>query len=96
MYDLLLSRYHNIDFVMRMDLIDGLELYAKAREKKREDRLYQAWVSLYPLLGKDNFVSWEAYRDMQNTVQVQVPVSKKSAEELIAEADAIKRQIEGR
>lgn len=94
MYDLLLSRYHNIDFVMRLDLVDGLELYAKAREKRRDDRLYQAWVSLYPHFGKDNFVSWENYRDRHTTVQI--PVVKKSVEELIAEAADIKKQIEGR
>jgi hypothetical protein len=79
-----------------MDLIDGLELYAKAREKKRDDRLYQAWVSLYPEfhLKKLEFISWEDYRNKHNTVQL--PVIKKSAEELIAEAADIKRQIEGR
>jgi hypothetical protein len=77
-----------------MDLIDGLELYNKAREKRREDRLYQAWVSLYPHFAKDNFISWEDYRDRHNTVQI--PVVKKSAEELLAEAADIKRQIEGR
>lgn len=91
---MLLSRYHNIDFVMHMDLLDGLELYAKAYEKRREERLYQAWVSLYPHFNKDNFVSWEDYRDRHNTVQA--PAVKKSAEELIAEATDIKRQIEGR
>jgi hypothetical protein len=94
MYDLLLSRYHNIDFVMHLDLIDGLELYAKARKKRQEERLYQAWVSLYPHFDKDNFISWEDYRDRHN--QMKLPVSRKSAEELIAEAADIKRQIEGR
>jgi hypothetical protein len=94
MYDLLLSRYHNIDFVMRMDLPDGMELYAKAREKRREERLYQAWVSLYPHFDKDNFVSWDDYRNRHN--QIQMPVSRKSAADLIAEAADIKRQIEGR
>jgi hypothetical protein len=79
---------------MRMDLIDGLELYAKAREKRQEERLYQAWVSLYPHFDKNTFISWEDYRDRHNSVQL--PVVKKSAEELIAEAAEIRRQIEGR
>lgn len=90
---MLLSRYHNIDFVMRMDLLDGLGLCAKAREKRQEERLYQAWVSLYPHFSKDTFVSWENYKDNHN--QVQLPVNRKSAEELIAEAADIKKQIEG-
>jgi hypothetical protein len=94
MYDLLLSRYHNIDFVMHMDLYEGMDLYNKAREKRQEERLYHAWVSLYPHFSKDNFISWDDYRDRQN--QVRLPVSKKPADELLAEAADIKRQIEGR
>jgi hypothetical protein len=77
-----------------MGLNEGLELYAKAREKRQEDRLYQAWVGCYPHFDKDNFVSWEDFRDKQKPVKM--PVNKKSAEELIAEAEDIKRQIEGR
>ena len=96
MYDLLLSRYHNIDFVMRLDLIDGLKLYAKAREEKQKERLYQAWVSLYPHFSKDNFISWEDYIERHIHKQASVPVSRKSAEQLIAEAADIRRQIEGR
>jgi len=91
---LLLSLYHNMDFVMKMDLFDGLKLYEKAREKRSEERLYQAWVSLYPHFSKDNFVSWEDYRDRHN--QMKIPIVKKSAAELIAEAADIKRQIERR
>jgi hypothetical protein len=94
MYDLLLSRYHNIEFVMHMDLADGLKLYAKAREKRQEERLYQAWVSLYPHFSKDNFISWEEYSNRHNTIRL--PESRKSAEQLIAEAADIRRQIEGR
>jgi len=79
-----------------MDLIDGLELYNKAQEKRNEERLYQAWVSLYPEfhLKRLEFISWENYKDRHN--QVRLPVSKKSADELLAEATDIKRQIEGR
>jgi hypothetical protein len=94
MYDLLLSRYHSMDFILQMDLIEGLELYRKAREKRNDERLYQAWVSLYPHFSKENFISWEDYKNRHS--QVKVPTVKKSAAELIAEAADIKKQIEGR
>jgi hypothetical protein len=77
-----------------MDLFDGLELYARARKERQEEKLYQAWVSLYPHFDKNTFISWEDYRDRHNSVQP--PVVRKSAEELIAEAHDTRRQIEGR
>ena len=95
---MLLSRYHNIDFVMHLDLIDGLKLYAKAREEKQKERLYQAWVSLYPHFREDTFISWEDYRDRHIHMPATAATTAiiKSAEQLIAEAADIRQQIEGR
>ena len=44
---MLLKRYSNIDFVMNLDVEDGVALIAKAFEKQQEDLLIQRWILHY-------------------------------------------------
>lgn len=44
MLDLLLKRYSNIDYVMKMDAEDGLKLIIKAIENDVKDKLYLQWL----------------------------------------------------
>ena len=52
--------------------------------------MYQAWVQLYPHFNKDTFIPFKDFCDGSAR-----PESKKSAEEILAEAEAIKNQIQG-
>lgn len=48
---MLLHRYHNIDYVLTADLDLGLALIDKAREKDREERLFQQWTAQLPVMA---------------------------------------------
>lgn len=47
MLDLLLSRYSDIDFILDLDIEDGVKLINKAFEQQREEQLYQRWIMSY-------------------------------------------------
>jgi len=59
----LLHRYNNIDYVLNTDIETGLAIIAKAREKDREERIFQQWVVQLPLMDEKHFVSFSDYKD---------------------------------
>lgn len=44
MFDLLLNRYGNLDYIMNVDQRYGLKLAIKAIKAKADDRLYSRWL----------------------------------------------------
>lgn len=62
------------------------ELITKAIEKQSEERTWQLWVSIYPQMGEDNFISFEDFKqDILNSGN-----DKRSELEILAEAEKIK------
>ena len=61
--DLLLHRYGNLEYFMRLDIKTALRLIDKAREKEQEARFFAQWVVQLPNMTKETFVSFEAYVD---------------------------------
>ena len=62
MIDLLLHRYHNIDYVMNLSWIDGIELINEAMEQKQDKRDWEVWLSIYPTMTKENFIPFEKFK----------------------------------
>ena len=67
-------------------------MYVKAREEKSKDRKYQTWANMYPYFNEERFISFEDFCQQSSQPQVH---RQKSAEDILAEAEAIKGQIEG-
>ena len=61
--DLLLHRYGNIEYIMRLDISDSLAIIEKAREKEKEQRYFLQWVVQLPNMTKDTYISFESYVD---------------------------------
>jgi hypothetical protein len=57
---MLLARYNNIEFVLSMHWVDGLQMITKAFEKDVEDKLYNRWLHENPHLEKPlNFTDFK-------------------------------------
>lgn len=77
-----MSRYGNVGFVESLDLETGLLLIKKAYEEKQREQAFELYKMLYPLMDKENFISFEEFyiQGLQNSEQ-----NKKTPEEIIAE-----------
>lgn len=61
--DLLLHRYGNLEYIMRLDFEEAARIIAKAKEKEKEQRYFLQWVVQLPHMTQEHFVSFDAYVD---------------------------------
>lgn len=47
----MLHRYHNIEYVLQLDVEIGASLIVKAMEEERENRLFQQWTAQLPVMA---------------------------------------------
>lgn len=88
--DLLLHRYGNLEYIMRLDIDAGMRIIEKAIEKEKEDRFFLQWVVQLPHMTKENFISFDAYVDKVTGRNIDTrPVS-----ECMAELEEIKKKFE--
>lgn len=77
---------------MALDLTTGLRLIVKAREQERDGRIFQQWVAQLPAMAIFGpYVSFEDYRDKQTGANIDTRPTR----EILAELDAIEKQMEG-
>lgn len=87
----MLRRYHNIDFVLQLDVTTGLELIAKAMEKEREDRIFQQWVVQLPVMAySGKSVSFADYRDRVTGANI----DRRNTAELMKELDEVEAELQ--
>ena len=89
--DLLLHRYHNIEYILQLDVKPGLALILKAIEKDRDDRLFQQWVTQLPWMGQDNFISFADYRDRVTGANI----DRRSVAEIEADLARAEQELKG-
>jgi hypothetical protein len=65
--------------------IDGIEIINKATEKEVEQREWEMWISIYPSMNKENFISFDKFRN--KAIEKNITKKAKTSEELIAEAE---------
>ena len=59
----LFRRFNNPTYVLSLDFLEGLELIVESFKKEKEERVWQLYVSKYPLMNQDNFISYEDFLD---------------------------------
>ncbi|WP_084233262.1 hypothetical protein [Papillibacter cinnamivorans] len=79
--DLLLHRYGNIEYVLRLPFLDGVELIAKAREQQEERRIWEAWLIQMPHMQK--FTPYEEYLDSMRKTAKPKQAKKQTTEQQI-------------
>jgi len=90
--ELLLSRYSNLDYILNLGFYEGYEIILKAYKKELEDKAWDRWLVDYRNMTKDNFISFEEYKDKLFTTNI-VQDKYLTKEELLKEAAEIERKI---
>lgn len=87
----MLSRYHNIDFVIKLSIEDGFEMLKKANYKQIESTVWDMWLVDYSRMDKETFMSFEDYKNniLKQTEELEKPVKTKTKEEIINQAENI-------
>lgn len=60
--ELLTRRYNSIDYIMHMPVNEFCEFFKLAKDKEREERIFEMWAQQMPFMSKDNFISFEDYK----------------------------------
>ncbi len=50
--------------MFNLPICDFIALFNKAQEKELEQKAWELWVSLYPHMTEDNFISYEEILNM--------------------------------
>lgn len=82
---MLLTRYGSVDYVLNLDVEDGVRQILKAIQKQDEQRHWELWLTLRPLMSKENYQSFSSF--YKNPVSH--PTSDRSKEEILADAEMI-------
>lgn len=85
--DTLLSRYSNIDYVMSLSFVNGINLIEKCNISIAEDRLFQQWNMEHIFMEEDNFINFEDYK---NKAFNSTKTKKITAKEALVAAEKIK------
>lgn len=90
--ELLLRRYSNIEYILDLEILEGIEFINKAYEKETEDKVWEKWLIDYRYMSKDNFISFEEYKKhiISKNINTESILSK---EEILKEVEEIERKI---
>ena len=88
---MLLHRYHNIDYVLQLDVEIGSELIWKAMESELDERIHRQWVAQLPIMaysGKQ--MSFSEYKNRVTGANI----DRRSTAEILAELDDLERDLQ--
>lgn len=91
--ELLLSRYSNIDYILKLHFLEGYEIILKAYDKEIEDRIWDRWLIDYKNMTEDNFINFEDYKSKLIIKNQSVEEDKVTKEELLLLAEEIENKI---
>jgi hypothetical protein len=83
----MLERYGDFNYILTIPAKTGIELYLKAAEKIHEKYAWDQWLTVYPNMTKENFVSFNDFLK-----QLKTPhrlKDRRSDEEIIRDAELI-------
>ena len=88
----MLHRYHNIEYVLQLDINTGVSLIIKAMEEKREERLFQQWTAQLPVMAFSGEVI--SYADYKARV-TGANIDRRPVSVLEKELDEVEKIIKG-
>ena len=66
--------------INELDLMDGIELIAKAREKREEEKAFQLYTARFTYMDQESYIPFEEFYKPQQEV-----AENKSTEEILQE-----------
>ena len=89
---MLLHRYNNIDYILNMNIDEGIEFITIAYQKEAEEYLHKQWLVNYANMDADNFTSFEDYKKKAFGIKkTNIDNSKLNAKDIISEAEKIRK-----
>lgn len=92
--ELILRRYHDINYILSMSPSRFLRFLHTAIEKEKEETYFSEWINLYPhmAMGLIKFISFNEYVDARTGRNIDM----RPTEEIIAEIEELHRKkVEG-
>jgi hypothetical protein len=87
-----LTRYSgDLTYFNRLPLKIGVKLVKKCFYEQEKAKAWQMWISIYPQMTSSNFVPFSRF--FTATLDDSEPKARKSAAELLAEAEEIQKRI---
>jgi hypothetical protein len=83
--ELLLYRYHNIEYILNLDLAEGIEFIEKAKEEKDLQKFWQMYLVKFQWMGPDDYIPFDDYLSQIKGKNI----STVSKEEALAKAEEI-------
>lgn len=90
--EIITRRYSNIDFIMQMPVSDFYKFLKLAKEKEQEERIFVMWTQQLPFMSKDNFTSFNDYKDSVTGKNIDT----RSTAEINEDIDEIEKKLAGR
>ena len=88
--DLLLHRYHQLDFIKDMRFAEFIDLVLLAMEEEKKEHFRQEYLALLPILIKaGKYMSFEQYYETASGRNIDL----RPTEEIIAEIDAAHERL---
>ena len=88
--ELLLFRYSNMDYIMRLEVDEGVLLINKALEEQTKQRHWEMWLAKYTLMDSENHLSFEDFSD----AMLGKNISRMSKEEALNKAMEIEKKAQ--
>lgn len=89
--ELLLRRYHSIDFLDEMSLDEFVDFYIYAKRKERDELIYAQWIARLPQFSEQKFMNYAFFKNLITGEGI----DKRSAEEILEEAEEIEKGFIG-
>lgn len=89
-----MRRYSNLEYIENLNIDDFLELVDLAEIKEVEEDLYKVWVSMYPHMDKNSFISFEDFKKKNIRKQMNKKVKPMSDAEILIMVNNIRLKKE--
>lgn len=88
--EFLLHRYHSIDFLNNMDLVEFIDFIKLAKSREKEEKLYIQWCNMLPTMVK--YMTFDEFMDTMTCRNVDT----RPTDVIIAEIEELHRQKGGK
>ena len=91
---MLLKHYSNIDFILNLYWVDGIELTNKARKNEEEKKSWDMWLTLYLKMDEKTFMPFSEF--YKKNITKQVKKVEQTKEDIVAKAEELRLAHQGK
>lgn len=88
---MLLKRYSNIEYVLKLPLKRAIKLIRKAEEEEKLEYYYRLWLVRYPSYNKSNYESFEEFYEKVRPKEIKI--DNRTEDEIMQEILEIERSF---